>query len=467
MSLLLCGVIFFFWELLSWGMLNLWYSCPMFGPIARAKSVEDDKKLCDAYKVHYRLCSKYDYEEKIRYLSKARDTGRSDTPKLIWILTVCLVLVEAQGFSYVLAGYTIPGASENIQKIGGLAISLVVAVLLVGFTHSAGHEWYVSEKVKKARRAREDEGCQYPMFSRDVPLSTDQSVDDHEKWYTQFGNRIEYYEPRIKIRVLTCFLVLAVAIGATYVRGKVMEKQLHEEVSGHTFSLQLGEAATLSLNLDGLVLPDADQAQADIAREKVIQDGKHLDEQAGWGTFIVLAVIFVFLQLLGILFGYRWGFAGKESKKAFKAIGGNRFSNYEAMRHHYRKVADVAQAKLETLRKRRKSQDATDGMSGRKEQVELTFFEYLAQEREKETLDLENQVRHEQQRRVIAGMRAAQDISTTYAGEGDGPSDRPLQESSAEKIERLEREMEEARRQAHIEAMEKKIASLKAGGSTP
>lgn len=34
---------------------------------------------------------------------------------LSWVLTIALVFVEAMGFSYVLAGHTLPGASENMQ----------------------------------------------------------------------------------------------------------------------------------------------------------------------------------------------------------------------------------------------------------------------------------------------------------------------------------------------------------------
>lgn len=60
-------------------------------------------------------------------------------------------MAKALGFSYVLAGYTIPGASESLQQIGALAIAFVIYIILVGFTHFTGGEIYRNTMLKKIR----------------------------------------------------------------------------------------------------------------------------------------------------------------------------------------------------------------------------------------------------------------------------------------------------------------------------
>lgn len=70
------------------------------------------------------------------------------------------------------------------------------------------------------------------------------------------------------------------------------------------------------------------------------------------GTIIILAFIFVVLQILGGMFGFKWGFAGQDSKNAFKSIGNGRYTTYSELRDHYEQVGDVTQSKLENLQQR-------------------------------------------------------------------------------------------------------------------
>ncbi|MFX5817271.1 hypothetical protein ABTE26_20460, partial [Acinetobacter baumannii] len=76
----------------------------------------------------------HDFNEKVTYLTKSGDNGRKATPNWIWLLTISMVFVEAMGFSYVLAGYTLPGASENLQQTGAYGIAFLISVILVAFT---------------------------------------------------------------------------------------------------------------------------------------------------------------------------------------------------------------------------------------------------------------------------------------------------------------------------------------------
>src|SRR5581483_3054573 len=103
----------------------------------------------------------------------------------------------------------------------------------------------------------------------------------------------------------------------------------------------------------------ATQAAAD---QKATAEGQVLAREASLTTFILLAILFVFLQILGILFGMKWGFAGKESAKAYALSGGKRFATFDDYRaYHLDYVVDIAQSKLEALRQRMTSKSESNG----------------------------------------------------------------------------------------------------------
>jgi len=417
-SVMMAGfVIMLMWEKMKWWWHNTWFGFPVVGRIASlSKDLNVDsatgwfkaeRSLCTDYKKFIRINDEHDFNEKITYITKAGDLGRSSTPALIWILTVALVFVEAMGFSYVLAGYTIPGASENTQQYGALGIAFLVSVILVAFTHFAGHELYVSGKIKQARQDwSEDESTQtngdrFKFRTAEVALNKAQSCDDDFPPYTHLANRVGT-QPSYNITLATIICVLIVAIGATYVRGQVLEEQLLMEVTNKT------EDISLSVNADdGLDMSagfDASQLPADDVEEQAKVEQKAADEsvgnhrRGGWGTFIVLAFIFIFLQLLGVIFGFKWGFAGKESSSAYNAIGRGRYSTYADVREHYQEIADAAQAKLENLQQKLMTKLIKSGNS--KKIAGKTFRHFMEEERVLQTKEYQEQREH-------ASVRAA------------------------------------------------------------
>ena len=360
------------WEKVKWWWLNTWMSFPLIGTVANlSRDISIDGEHSSWYKSELSLCEKYENHIKVRdeadfnnlskYITKAGDTGRDPMPKWLWILTALLVFAEAMGFSYVLAGWTIPGASENLQQTGALGIAFVISIILVAFTHWAGHECYVSSKIKQAR-SKVSDGDKLNL--KEVSLNEPQTNDDGEPSYIQLMSRVGSIAS-YKITYLTLGFVVAVGLGALYVRGQVLEKALQLEVTGSS-----NTEINVKLNTDGLdmsakggdsSLPDADLSANNAAKEKAVLDAVDIDRHGGWGTFIVLSFIFMFLQLLGALFGYKWGFAGKNSSDAYHKINGSKYSTFADVLNHVKYVSNCAQEKLGKLQQKLNTKNQQEG----------------------------------------------------------------------------------------------------------
>lgn len=448
-SVMMAGfVIMLMWEKMKWWWHNTWFGFPVIGRIATlSKDLNVDsttgwfkaeRTLCSDYKKFIRINDEHDFNEKITYITKAGDLGRSNTPTWIWILTIALVFVEAMGFSYVLAGYTIPGASENTQQYGALGIAFLVSVILVAFTHFSGHELYVSGKIKQARQDwSEDESIQangdrFKFRTAEVALNKPQSCDDEFPSYTQLSNRVGT-QPSYKITIATIICVLIVAIGATYVRGQVLEDQLLMEVTNKTEDISLSvntdDGLDMSTELDASQLPADDVEEQAKVERKAVDESMDNHRRGGWGTFIVLAFIFIFLQLLGVIFGFKWGFAGKESWRAYNAIGRGRYSTYADVREHYQEVADTAQAKLENLQQKLMAKLIKSGNS--KKIAGKTFRNFMEEERALQTKEYQEQREH-------ASARAAANKSGLAVPAMPSNSHSPQADSLAEVIAHID-----------------------------
>jgi len=75
------------------------------------------------------------------------------------------------------------------------------------------------------------------------------------------------------------------------------------------------------------------------------------NRKGGEATFMILGLMFVFIQILGIFFGMHWDFAGRESKDAYECLRG--FSTKKAFLSYYEKIKThigrVAQRQLQKL----------------------------------------------------------------------------------------------------------------------
>lgn len=360
------------WDKIRWKAMNYGYGFPVIGKTSRLSGdtkmdrsnpgwLKSERALCADYKKFIGVQSKAEFERYISYLNRAGDTGRGTTPAFVWLLIVGLVIVEALGFSYVLAGFAVPGASAQVQLYGSIGIAFVISVLLVWFTHLSGAELFVNGVVSSARENWNNLG-QKGNISQGITVDISRNnEDDNDPGHAQALHRTRKKKVSYPITVGTLVFVVIIAIGSTYVRSTVLEKQLIEDVSG------------VQTNYYGV---PAELSESAIASEsQAHEESLDLERKGGWTTFIILAVLFVFIQILGILFGYKWGFAGKQSKVAYAGLGNGRYSTYEDVLQHKDVVIDEAQARLENLQQKLEYKNANSGGTAIK--THKTFEDFL------------------------------------------------------------------------------------------
>lgn len=392
LTLIVAILIMNYWDRVKFWWLCTWYSFPLIGKISKLskdiKSVDEkgwfssETTLCsDFYRYYDRFDKDSDHYDRCKsYLSKVDELGRKPFPSFMWIVVFSLVILEALGFAYVLAGFTIPGASEALQQYGAFGIALIISIILVGFTHWTGHEIYKNSIVKKIRiyysNDRRDDKKNLEPDSK-VRLESNH-IDDNEKNYSQIINRVvtnATVTPTWIVSIVTAIFVVVIAIGATYVRGQVLEKQLTEEKS-------MTQTNVYEQKLPSFILKSQENADA-----KAFDEAQDSERKGGWATFIVLAVLFVFIQLLGILFGFKWGFIGKESQIAFEDSHNFRtkqdFINY--FKQEKDNIVKIAEQKLKLLQQKMYQKGSMISTSAKemdmlKTKDHRTFKEYVKNE---------------------------------------------------------------------------------------
>ncbi len=393
-GIIILAFIITHWNEVKFWWLNLSYNLPIIGKISLlARDIEgfdenhkwfySEERLCRDYYNFYEKVDKdsESFDEAKAYLHSVGELGRKPTPTFIWVMIFALVIVEAFGFAYVLAGFTIPGASEATQQKGAIGVAAMLAILLVWLTHMTGQELHKNTLIKKIRRWYKNDnagGTNWRDLKPDEQLiSIDNTFDDEKSPnYIRMLNRVDAND-KVKTTytktILTLLFIFIVAIGATYIRHQVLVQEIassHESAmnifnddaspfgdvdasSDDDIGALFGNGATEDAEEDLSALFGAEESKP--ASSNTAASGNSIEDETnlkgGDATFLILGLMFVFIQILGIFFGMHWDFAGRESKEAYECLRG--FSTKKAFLNYYEKakthISRVAQRQLQKL----------------------------------------------------------------------------------------------------------------------
>lgn len=367
-------------------LMNFWYGLPVVGKIARLSKdttrygkdpswTLSERTLCDAYKQFIHFTPEVEFDKRVSYLSKAQDLGRTQTPLWMMALLCVLVLAEGLGFSYMLGTWMAgESGSENVRQVLMWAIVFVLCVIFVFVMHNAGHQLYKANLIRSCDQDWRNDQQKGKFVSRSYKLKDEQHLDDAEPEYRQCVNRVGTKRSYVMV-ILAGVIIVFVSVLSTYMRVKHLEAERTAQTAlmapaadsganGNPFD-KLGQALPAEI-VEG-------QAKADA---KAASDGHAAYKDEGLAAFMMLAFIFAVTQFVGIAAGYRWGFAGRESKQAYQGTRG--FSTYDDYQAFYSPLIQVSQSKLQALQQKMSERAANEGLK-----LRHTFDDYLEEFKQK------------------------------------------------------------------------------------
>jgi len=359
--------------------LNFWYSLPIIGKIARLSKdssryakdkswTNSERTLCNDYKRFIHPSSEDEFNKRIDYLSKANDTGRSPTPGWLFIVLGVLIIAEGMGFSYLLGSWMAMEGSENTRVLLMGGIVLVLCVVLGFLTHNAGHQLFRTNLIRRCQKEWRDDGQSGPLRSHNVTLKDNQHIDDHDPQYTQCINRVGG-DSSYALVWIAAAAILVIAVASTVMRVKHLEAELGRETV-QAASVQTQGAADGNPFAGNAGMPAEITAPQAAAEAKAKADINNSSTVEGLSAFLMLAFIFVVTQIVGIIAGYKWGFAGKNSKDAYKSTLG--FSTFDDYTRYFSPILATAEAKLSNLQQRLAERNGNVGLG-----LKNTFENFL------------------------------------------------------------------------------------------
>ena len=393
LTVVLVLIVRHWWHEIRLFLKSLHYSLPLIGKTRRLGKhlgrdpsngwFKSERALCSDFHGLYRTVDGDPeiYDKAASYLSKAQEIGRNEMSSLGWLLIAAIVFVEALGFAFVLAGYTVPGTSQMIETNIAFGIAFLLAVILVFVTHAAGRELHKRRLIRMARvwwLNDADPNKPTPLGATDKGITLEKDHrDDARPAYVQLINRVSHNgTASVGVPWTTLFaliLIVAVAAGATYVRYQAYVAETTIETQAETQSGSTGTmtADDTSAIFDGEAPPELTEPARE-SESNLIETLQAAEQEAAYTTYAILALVFVSVQAMGVMLGFKFGFSGKQSPMARKIIGKHasrrEYEDWLARRED--NVGRVAQTHLDRLQARMLV-NAEDGGVDREEREAL------------------------------------------------------------------------------------------------
>ncbi|MGL5069645.1 MAG: hypothetical protein ACRC61_00050 [Aeromonas salmonicida] len=396
-------VVWRHWENVSYFLIRVWHSLPLIGTVARLArkpaSVDGDGWInheVTLSNVYYREYKKHlkgpdAYNASLDYLAKAGEAGRSPRPAWVLALVLVLVLVEAMGFAYVLAGWMNMDASTNDRHLLTAGTALLLAVASAFFAEVAGHSLHHNSLIARARHwwQGEEPSKRSRTLKANKAINLEDSFSDSDKPdYEQLLARLKDVNSGVTRKfvwlIVCAVFVVCMAVGAFVVRSATLDSIETEMVNSMRAEATAQSDSSMASPFD---LPEESQAINSEAEEATIDDKMQAIREASLTTYVMLSLIYIAIQGISIWLASKYYFAGTHSQTAWRLT--HEYATAEemldAMDQQRTAIASHADDKLRRLQTLLSSHDHTNsGVLGALEGEKsahrnfLAFIEYKA-----------------------------------------------------------------------------------------
>ena len=334
-----------------------------------------EKELCDYYLRYIRGVNERDFDRAMNYLAITQQS--STTPIAVWAVLILFILTAAEAATtgaFIAPFISRLSTGNEITYLGFIG-AIVLAVMLLGFTHASGRQMRRRVAIKNniGPYATSEKG----FFERTITSGMDQEQDHDKPVQMRFANRVlNGAHDRGKIGwSVACVLTLSALLIAIFL-GRVWENNL---VATKASMDQNGSACAragagptsasdpfASMNnapasaspkasggsipgfAPGVTAPPDVTCSAQAAQHKGMDEATYDELMAGDAAAFILAIIYLLTQAMGFYFAYTHAFYG-DGEKAYETTRGE--PTYLSFRTRYLEPAlQRASALLTVLR---------------------------------------------------------------------------------------------------------------------
>lgn len=272
------------------------------------------------------------YEEAERWMHYVSEKARRHMPWWAIIIIVIGLLVEAGAVSIIAASF-VSDISKNEATYIGVVIGALVAAGMGWLIHNAGESLYKEHHRKRLHRVIHNEGGK--------------NKDDKDKWVSKtygilkeqqndFDTIEEGFWRRHGLLLLAITVIVIFASLAFYQRAElnldIIKGQQQMETTDELLSPDMA-----------LMPPEVLATQKDSQKE-VVEEKASYAEKGMYAAIGILTMVFLIINGVGIMFGYRFCFYNDRSKQAYDEI--SKYKQQQALGARELKFATLARQKI-------------------------------------------------------------------------------------------------------------------------
>jgi hypothetical protein len=264
-----------------------------------------------------------EYKRCKRLLQFMGESARKPLSTGMMFLVLLMVFIDAAMISIVAMDY-VADLPRKYALWGGVGVGLIVAIMLFFFTHEAGKALYRDTKRKELQDERHQNKDSFKKELDDLKYKL--SLTSHF-----------FLHPKRYLWMCVALVMIAGLAYAAY--GARYSTQMDIILSQAETARQ-----TLGIETDNPMLPSAVTQSQKEAGDEIANEHQELAKRATQFALIILTLVFIGIQMIGIMMGYKHAFFDDETEAAYMKV-----RSYELQEGFFGQSMDIVARKAATF----------------------------------------------------------------------------------------------------------------------
>ena len=327
-----------------------------------------ERALFSYYADGLKVASPKQFANYREFLIQSDQNGRQPMAPFIWIILAMLTIAEAIGTGLLIAPLLSQDITPNLAVIVGSVIALAIAAIALMITHGAGEDWFRNGLLTRVRKTYDEQSGFFDRQGQRLrhvdPVSPEkeQTIDANNSPIARLAARIgATTKPAMANRILrmvfAVVFIVVFGLGTTAYRHYIFNHEQDAANSGlnsaavaaPSYQSMFSGSGSGSATSGNLPLPAAVASAAQQSQQQAQSALEGDSSKANDAGILILALIYVFTQIIGILTGYKYSFFNGDAENAYHGTQGKMsYADYRS--DVLEPVAQRAESRMEQLR---------------------------------------------------------------------------------------------------------------------